>query len=52
MKKVTPISGRLLIKIRCNSLGFKAIRQEGSHVSLSNGRIYVTVPVREIESAS
>lgn len=48
MKKLSPIEGRQLIKILCNEFGFSAVRQKGSHVTLTNGRIYVTVPAKEI----
>jgi len=43
-----PIEGKKLIKILCNDFGFRAIRQKGSHVTLSNGTIYVTVPAKPI----
>ncbi|HWP78545.1 MAG TPA: type II toxin-antitoxin system HicA family toxin [Candidatus Nitrosotenuis sp.] len=48
MKKLSPIHGRELVKILCNKFGFQAIRQKGSHVTVTNGSIYVTVPVKEI----
>ena len=48
MNRLTPIHGRKLIKILCNKFGFKVIRQKGSHATLFNARIYVTVPVKEI----
>ena len=48
MKKLSPIDGKGLIKILCNEFGFRAVRQKGSHVTLTNGRIYVTVPAKEI----
>jgi len=46
--KLRPVEGRQLIKILCNDYGFRAIRQKGSHVTLTNGTIYVTVPSKEI----
>jgi predicted RNA binding protein YcfA (HicA-like mRNA interferase family) len=46
--KLRPVEGRQLIKILCNEYGFRAIRQKGSHVTLTNGTIYVTVPGKEI----
>ena len=48
MKKLSPIAGKELIKILCNKFGFRAIRQKGSHVTLTNDTIYVTVPQNEI----
>jgi predicted RNA binding protein YcfA (HicA-like mRNA interferase family) len=48
LKKLTPIEGKDLIKILCNNFEFRAIRQKGSHVTLTNGTIYVTVPAKEI----
>jgi len=46
--KLRPVEGRELIKILCNHYGFRAIRQKGSHVTLTNGMVYVTVPAKEI----
>ncbi|MGI0065960.1 MAG: type II toxin-antitoxin system HicA family toxin [Nitrosotalea sp.] len=48
MKRLSPIHGKELIKILCNKFGFKAIRQKGSHVTITNDIIYVTVPLKEI----
>ncbi len=48
MSRLTPVSGRELVKILCNTFGFRAIRQKGSHVTLTNGTVYVTVPLKEI----
>ncbi|HEX5457890.1 MAG TPA: type II toxin-antitoxin system HicA family toxin [Candidatus Nitrosotalea sp.] len=48
MKKLSPIHGKELVKILCNRFGFRAIRQKGSHVTITNGIIYVTVPLKEI----
>ncbi|MEK6980425.1 MAG: type II toxin-antitoxin system HicA family toxin [Thermoproteota archaeon] len=48
MKKLSPIHGRELIKILCNQFNFQPIRQKGSHVTITNGTIYVTVPLKEI----
>lgn len=42
------MDGRELAKTLCNKFGFRAIRQKGSHMTLTNGRIYVTVPMKEI----
>jgi predicted RNA binding protein YcfA (HicA-like mRNA interferase family) len=48
LKKLSPIHGKELIKILCNKFGFQAIRQKGSHVTITNGTLYVTVPLKEI----
>lgn len=48
MKRLLPIQGKELIKILCNKFGFQAIRQKGSHVTITNGTIYITVPLKEI----
>ena len=42
--KLSPVEGKELIKILCNEFGFRAVRQKGSHVTLTNGVVYVTVP--------
>ena len=46
--RLRPVEGKDLIKILCNQFGFRAVRQKGSHVTLTNGRVYVTVPAKEI----
>lgn len=48
MKKLSPIHGKELVKILCNKFGFRPIRQKGSHVTITNGTIYVTIPLKEI----
>jgi len=48
LKRLSPIQGKELIKILCNKFGFQAIRQKGSHVTITNDTIYVTVPLKEI----
>ena len=48
MAKLAPIDGRKLIWIVCNEFGFRAVRQKGSHVTLTNGEVYVTVPAKRI----
>ena len=47
MKKLVPIR-RKLVKILRNRFDFQAIRQKGSHVTITDGTIYVTVPLKEI----
>ncbi len=46
--RLRPVEGKELIKVLCNDHGFRAVRQKGNHVTLTNGRVYVTVPVKEI----
>jgi len=48
LQKLAPIDGRKLVKILCNESGFRAARQGGSHVTLTNGEVYVTVPAKRI----
>jgi len=48
LAKLAPIDGRKLIKILCNDFGFRPVRQKGSHVTLTNGHVYVTVPAKKI----
>ena len=48
MAKLAPIDGRKLTKILCNEFGFRAVRQKGSHVTVTNGEVYVTVPAKKI----
>ena len=48
MKKLSPIHGKEPVKILCNKFGFQAIRQKGSHVTITNGTVYVTIPLKEI----
>jgi len=46
--KLSPKDGRQVIKILCNDFGFQAIRQKSSHVTLTNSKIYITVPAKRI----
>ena len=46
MARLAPIDGRKLIRILCNEFGFKPIGQKGSHVTITNGEVYVTVPAK------
>jgi predicted RNA binding protein YcfA (HicA-like mRNA interferase family) len=51
LHKLKKISGQECIKILCNKLGFKAIRQKGSHVILikeiGNQKIGTVVPLHK-----
>lgn len=42
------MDGRKLVKILCNEFGFMPVRQKGSHVTLTDGVVYVTVPAKRI----
>lgn len=41
------ISGKQCIKILCNIFGFKIVRQKGSHVVLSDGKVGTVVPLHK-----
>jgi len=43
--KLPTISGFKLIKILTKYFGFEVLRQKGSHVTLTNGVIFITVPL-------
>ncbi|MEK6850811.1 MAG: type II toxin-antitoxin system HicA family toxin [Nanoarchaeota archaeon] len=49
MPELRKISGEKLLKIICNKLGFKKIRQRGSHVIISKenqfGKIGTVIPM-------
>lgn len=47
-KRLSPIPGKKLVKILCNQFGYHVVRQKGSHATLTNDTIYITVPVKEI----
>ncbi len=51
MSKLKKISGKECIKILCNKLGFKAVRQQGSHVVLRKdtpgGAVGTVVPLHK-----
>jgi len=48
LPKLAPIDGRKLVKILCNEFGFRPVRQKGSHMTLTDGDVYVTVPTKQI----
>jgi len=48
LSKLAPVDGRKLIKVLCNEFGFRPVRQKGSHVTITNGVVYVTVPAKRI----
>lgn len=45
--KLPRISGLELIKLLSRNFGFIPIRQKGSHVTLTNDNIYLTVPLHK-----
>lgn len=45
MPKLPRISGAELIKILTKFFGFRTLRQKGSHVTLTNDIIFITVPL-------
>ncbi|MDE1830269.1 MAG: type II toxin-antitoxin system HicA family toxin [Thaumarchaeota archaeon] len=47
MPKLPVLSAKDVIKILTRA-GFHRSRQKGSHVTITNGLIYVTVPLKEI----
>ncbi|HIH18184.1 MAG TPA: addiction module toxin, HicA family [Nanoarchaeota archaeon] len=46
-QKLPRISGYEVIKILCNNFNFKVLRQKGSHVTLTNDSIFLTVPLHK-----
>ena len=47
MVKLPVISGYELIKILSKYFGFKALRHKGSHVTLTNDIVFITVPLHD-----
>jgi len=45
MPKLPRISGAELIKILTKFFGFRTLRQRGSHITLTNDSIFLTVPL-------
>ncbi len=45
MSKLPRISGPKLIKILVKNFGFRTLRQKGSHVTLTNDMVFLTVPL-------
>lgn len=45
--KLPRISGLELVKLLSKNFRFKPIRQKGSHVTLTNDTIYLTVPLHK-----
>ena len=50
MPKLPRISGVEVIKILSKFFGFRTLRQKGSHVTLTNDLVFLTVPLhRELD---
>lgn len=47
MVKLPVISGYELIKILTKHFGFRTLRQKGSHVTLTNDIVFITVPLHD-----
>lgn len=45
MPKLPRISGREVLRILTKYFNFKALRQKGSHVTLTNDKIFITIPL-------
>ncbi|RLG16339.1 hypothetical protein DRN69_01030 [Candidatus Pacearchaeota archaeon] len=45
MPKLPRISGKEVIKILTKFFGFRTLRQRGSHVTLTNDLVFLTVPL-------
>lgn len=45
MPKLPVVSGQELIKILTKYFGFRVLQQRGSHVTLTNGISFITVPL-------
>ena len=50
MKGLLPTRGRMPAKALCNEFGFRHVRQKGCHATLTNERVCVTVPLKEIRA--
>lgn len=47
MSKLPRISGAEVIKILAKFFGFRTLRQRGSHVTLTNDILFLTVPLHK-----
>lgn len=47
MPKLPRISGLEVIKILAKFFGFRTLRQRGSHVTLTNDIVFLTVPLHK-----
>jgi predicted RNA binding protein YcfA (HicA-like mRNA interferase family) len=45
MPKLPRISGQDLVKVFTKHFGFRTLRQKGSHITLTNDSIFVTIPL-------
>ena len=47
MPKLPRISGTEVIKILTKFFGFRTLRQRGSHITLTNDLVFLTVPLHK-----
>ncbi|MBI2084619.1 MAG: type II toxin-antitoxin system HicA family toxin [Candidatus Aenigmarchaeota archaeon] len=47
MPRLPIISGYDLIKILSKNFGFRPIRQKGSHITLTNDMVFITIPLHD-----
>lgn len=53
MTKLPIISGHKLIKILVKYFGFRILRRKGSHMTLTNDIVFITVPLhRELDKGT
>jgi predicted RNA binding protein YcfA (HicA-like mRNA interferase family) len=45
MPKLPRISGNDLLRILTKHFRFKALRQKGSHITLTNDEVFITIPL-------
>jgi len=45
MPKLPRISGNDLLKILTKHFGFRSLRQKGSHITLTNDKVFITIPL-------
>ncbi|MFH0868641.1 MAG: type II toxin-antitoxin system HicA family toxin [archaeon] len=45
MLKLPRISGSDLLRILTKHFGFRTLRQKGSHITLTNDKVFITIPL-------
>lgn len=45
MPKLPHISGKDLIRILTKYFGFRVLRQKGSHITLTDDKVFITIPL-------
>jgi len=48
MAKLPHISGDNLLKIFTKHFGFRSLRQKGSHLTLTNDKVFTTIPLHPV----